>query len=152
MLCAIGASFVFQILTRTSVGSNWVVLGMVEGVLDPQMDSVLDPKSPDPGLESCSQPDYLQSTAVLSSNSLVSIRFQCFQKFGESALHSGAKLNATVQAINPASRLLFRPTRNTSPALHAVSRYARAASESQRWTRSSNVFGAIRRNRIREFS
>src|SRR5713101_7462088 len=43
MLCAVGASFVFQRLTRTLVGNNWVVLGMVVGVLDSRMDSVLDP-------------------------------------------------------------------------------------------------------------
>ena len=43
MLCAIGASFVFQVLTRPMVGNNWVVLGMVVGVLDSVMDSVLDP-------------------------------------------------------------------------------------------------------------
>jgi len=42
MLCAIGASFVFQALTRTSVGNNWVVLVLVVGVLDSVMDSVLD--------------------------------------------------------------------------------------------------------------
>ena len=41
MLCAIGASFVFQVLTRPMVGYNWVVSGMVVGVLD----SVLDPNS-----------------------------------------------------------------------------------------------------------
>ena len=45
MLCAIGASFVFQVLTRPMVGYNWVVSGMVVGVLDSVMDSVLDPKS-----------------------------------------------------------------------------------------------------------
>ena len=43
MLCAIGASFVFQVLTRPTVGYNWVVSGMVVGVLDSVMDSVLDP-------------------------------------------------------------------------------------------------------------
>ena len=43
MLCAIGASFVFQVLTRPMVGYNWVVSGMVVGVLDSVMDSVLDP-------------------------------------------------------------------------------------------------------------
>ena len=41
MLCAIGASFVFQVLTRPMVGYNWVVSGMFVGVLD----SVLDPNS-----------------------------------------------------------------------------------------------------------
>jgi len=41
MLCAIGASFVFQALTGTLVGLNWIVLDTVVGVLDPQMDSVL---------------------------------------------------------------------------------------------------------------
>src|SRR5258708_3942270 len=46
MLCAISASFVFQRFTRTLVGNNWVVLGMVVGVLDSQSDSVLDPFSP----------------------------------------------------------------------------------------------------------
>ena len=45
MLCAIGASFVFQGLTGTLVGNSWVVLGMVVGVLDSVMDSVLDPNS-----------------------------------------------------------------------------------------------------------
>jgi hypothetical protein len=45
MLCAIGASFVFQILTRPMVGCNWVVSGMVVVVLDSVMDSVLDPNS-----------------------------------------------------------------------------------------------------------
>jgi hypothetical protein len=45
MLCAIGASFVFQILTRPMVGYNWVVSGMVVVVLDSVMDSVLDPNS-----------------------------------------------------------------------------------------------------------
>ena len=45
MLCAIGASFVFQVLTRPLVGYNWVVSGMVVGVLDSVMDSVLDPNS-----------------------------------------------------------------------------------------------------------
>jgi hypothetical protein len=45
MLCAIGASFVFQVLTRPMVGYNWVVSGMVVGVLDSVMDSVLDPNS-----------------------------------------------------------------------------------------------------------
>src|SRR5260370_41376507 len=44
MLCAIGASFVFQVLTRPMVGYNWVVSGMVVGVLDSVMDSVLDPR------------------------------------------------------------------------------------------------------------
>ncbi len=43
MLCAISASFVFQRFTRTLVGNNWVVLGMVVGLLDSQLDSVLDP-------------------------------------------------------------------------------------------------------------
>jgi hypothetical protein len=43
MLCAIGASFVFQGLTWTLVGNSWVVLGMVVGVLDSELDSVLDP-------------------------------------------------------------------------------------------------------------
>ena len=42
MLCAIGASFVFQVLTRPMVGYNWVVSGIVVGVLDSVMDSVLD--------------------------------------------------------------------------------------------------------------
>ncbi len=32
MLCAIGASFVFQVLTRPMVGYNWVVSGMFVGV------------------------------------------------------------------------------------------------------------------------
>jgi hypothetical protein len=45
MLCAIDASFVFQVLTRPLVGYNWVVSGMVVGVLDSVMDSVLDPNS-----------------------------------------------------------------------------------------------------------
>lgn len=45
MLCAIGASFVFQVLTRPMVGYNWVVSDMVVGVLDSVMDSVLDPNS-----------------------------------------------------------------------------------------------------------
>jgi len=31
MLCAIGASFVFQGLTGTLVGNSWVVLGVVVG-------------------------------------------------------------------------------------------------------------------------
>jgi hypothetical protein len=43
MLCAFAASFVFQGLPRTLVGFNWVVLGLVVRVLDPQLDSVLDP-------------------------------------------------------------------------------------------------------------
>jgi hypothetical protein len=43
MLCAIGASFVFQVFTRPMVGCNWVVSGMVVVVLDSVMDSVLDP-------------------------------------------------------------------------------------------------------------
>jgi hypothetical protein len=42
MLPAIGASFVFQVLTRTLAGINWAVLGIVVGFLDSQMDSVLD--------------------------------------------------------------------------------------------------------------
>jgi hypothetical protein len=46
MLCAIGASFVFQVLTRPMVGYNWVVWGLVVGVLDSVMDPVLDPNSP----------------------------------------------------------------------------------------------------------
>ena len=46
MLRAIGASFVFQVLTRPVVGHNWVVWGMVVGVLDSVMDPVLDPNSP----------------------------------------------------------------------------------------------------------
>src|SRR5260370_32751196 len=46
MLCAIGASFVFQVLTRPMVGYNWVVSGMAVVVLDSVMDSVLDPISP----------------------------------------------------------------------------------------------------------
>jgi hypothetical protein len=45
MLCAIDASLVFQVLTRPLVGYNWVVSGMVVGVLDSVMDSVLDPNS-----------------------------------------------------------------------------------------------------------
>ena len=45
MLCAIGASFVFQVLTRPMVGYNWAVSGVVVGVLDSVMDSVLDPNS-----------------------------------------------------------------------------------------------------------
>ncbi len=45
MLTAIGASCVFQVLTSPSVGNYWVVLGMVVGVLDPRMDSVLDPNN-----------------------------------------------------------------------------------------------------------
>ena len=45
MLRAIGASFVFQVLTRPVVGHNWVVWGMVVGVLDSVMDSVLDANS-----------------------------------------------------------------------------------------------------------
>jgi len=45
MLCAIGASFVFQGLTGTLVGNSWVVLGVVVGFLDSVMDSVLDPNS-----------------------------------------------------------------------------------------------------------
>jgi hypothetical protein len=45
MLCAIDASFVFQVLTRLLVGYNSVVSGMVVGVLDSVMDSVLDPNS-----------------------------------------------------------------------------------------------------------
>ena len=45
MLCAIGTSFVFQVLTRPMVGYNRVVSGMVVGVLDSVMDSVLDPNS-----------------------------------------------------------------------------------------------------------
>src|SRR6266481_5212203 len=43
MLYAISASFVFQRFTRTLVGNNWVILGMVVGLLDSQLDSVLDP-------------------------------------------------------------------------------------------------------------
>ena len=42
MLCAIGTSFMLQGHTGTLVGINWIVLGTVVGVLDPQMDSVLD--------------------------------------------------------------------------------------------------------------
>jgi hypothetical protein len=42
MLSAIAASFVFHVLTGTLVGINWLVLGMIVGVLDPQMDPVLD--------------------------------------------------------------------------------------------------------------
>ena len=45
MLCAIGPFFVFQGLTGTLVGNSWVVLGMVVGVLDSVMNSVLDPNS-----------------------------------------------------------------------------------------------------------
>ena len=45
MLCAIDASFVFQVLARPMVGYNRVVLGMVVGVSDSVMDSVLDPNS-----------------------------------------------------------------------------------------------------------
>lgn len=45
MLCSIGASFVFQILTRPMVGCNWGVSGMVVVVLDSVMDSVFDPNS-----------------------------------------------------------------------------------------------------------
>jgi hypothetical protein len=53
MLCAIDASFVFQVLTRPMVGYNWVVSGMVVGVLDSVVDSVLDPNSlwPPAGVE-----------------------------------------------------------------------------------------------------
>lgn len=42
MLCAIGAFFVFQVLTRTLIRANWVVLGMVVRVLDSAIDSVLN--------------------------------------------------------------------------------------------------------------
>lgn len=45
MLCALGASYVFQGLTRPTVGYNWVVSGMVVEVLDSVMDSVVDPSS-----------------------------------------------------------------------------------------------------------
>ena len=42
MLCAIGAFFVFQVLTRPMVGYSWLVLGIFVVVLDSVMDSVLD--------------------------------------------------------------------------------------------------------------
>ena len=45
MLRAIDAFFVFQVLTSPLVGDNRVILGRVVGVLDPRMDSVLDPNN-----------------------------------------------------------------------------------------------------------
>jgi hypothetical protein len=62
MLLAIGASFVFQVLTSPSVGNYWVVLGMVVGVLDPRMDSVLDPNNS--GLERVKHPNVTGSILV----------------------------------------------------------------------------------------
>ncbi len=76
MLCAIGTSFVFQVLTRPMVGYNWVVSGMVVGGFGLSNGLSFGPKQPlVSGRGRVSNPTALQARSHLPNTPPFALRF-----------------------------------------------------------------------------